>query len=75
MQSKPADTIGKRRVNTFLVLAIIATVATVIACLVIVFLRKRIDLVICLFKEAGKAATDMPLLLFEPILVSSKFRM
>lgn len=55
--------------NTFLVLAIVATVATVIICIVIVFLRKRIHLVIALFKEAGKAASDMPLLLFEPVLV------
>lgn len=70
MQSNPPDSIGKRRANTFLVMAIIATVATVIACLVIIFLRKRVHLVICLFKEAGKAATDMPLLLFEPIFVS-----
>lgn len=39
----------------------------------IIFMRKRIKLVIVLFKEAGKAAAHMPLLLFEPILVNKCF--
>lgn len=63
------DTIGKRRIKTFLVLAIVSTVITVILVIAIVLLRKRIKLVIVLFEEAGKAAASMPLLLFEPILV------
>lgn len=61
--------IGKRRKTTLLVLAIIATIITIGVSLMILVLRKRIQLVIRLFKEAGKVVTRMPLLLFEPILV------
>lgn len=63
------DIIGKRRIRTFLVLAIISTIITVILILTVLFMRKRIKLVIVLFEEAGKAATSMPLLLLEPVLV------
>jgi hypothetical protein len=42
----------------------------VIVLLVILVMRKRIKLVIQLFKEAGKAINSMPLLLLEPLLVS-----
>jgi solute carrier family 44 protein 1 (choline transporter-like protein) len=42
----------------------------VIVLLVILVMRKRINLVIQLFKEAGKAVNSMPLLLLEPLLVS-----
>lgn len=63
--------IEKRRTSTLLVFAIIATIVTIVVCLVILVLRKRIHLVIRLFKEAGKVVTTMPLLLFEPILVCS----
>lgn len=38
--------------------------------LVILVMRKRIKLVIQLFKEAGKAINSMPLLFLEPLLVS-----
>lgn len=61
--------IGKRRTTTLLVLAIIATIVTFGVLLMIFVLRKRIQLVIRLFKEAGKVVSKMPLLLFEPILV------
>lgn len=61
--------IGKRRISTLLVLAIIATIVTIGVSLMILVLRKRIQLVIRLFQEAGKVVTKMPLLLFEPILV------
>ena len=57
------------RENTYMIAAIIATIVAVIITLVIILMRKRIKLVIELFKEAGKAISDMPLLLFEPILV------
>lgn len=67
------DTIGKRRVRTFLILASISTVITVILIIMIIFMRKRIKLVIILFEEAGRAAVSMPLLLFEPILVGEDF--
>ena len=42
----------------------------VIVLLVILVMRKRIKLVVQLFKEAGKAINSMPLLLLEPLLVS-----
>jgi solute carrier family 44 (choline transporter-like protein), member 1 len=57
------------RAMTYLVAAIIATVVSVAITLVIIVMRKRVKLVIELFREAGKALSDMPLLLFEPLLV------
>ena len=63
------DSIGQRRTNSYLAFAIVATIITIIICLVIFVLRKRIKLVIELFKEASKALAHMPLLLLEPILV------
>lgn len=57
------------REKTYLVAAIIVTVVSVIIFLIIIVMRKRVKLVIELFKEAGKAISDMPLLLFEPFLV------
>lgn len=51
-------------------MAVIATVAAVIIILVILVMRKRIALVVQLFKEAGKALQSMPLLMFQPIWVS-----
>lgn len=60
------------REKTYLIAAIVATLVTVGITLMIVFMRKRVRLVIELFREAGKAIADMPLLLFEPILVSLK---
>lgn len=53
----------------FLGLACAFTIITIVLTLTVIFLRKRIKLVIVLFKEAGKAAASMPLILFEPILV------
>jgi hypothetical protein len=44
----------------------------VIVLLVILVMRKRIKLVIQLFKEAGRAINSMPLLLLEPLLVSDR---
>ena len=38
--------------------------------LVVLVMRKRIDLVVSLFREAGKAIHAMPLLLFQPIWVN-----
>ena len=35
-------------------------------------MRKRIDLVVSLFREAGKSVHSMPLLLFQPIWVNSR---
>lgn len=61
------------REKTYLVSAIISTVVTVVITLIIIFMRKRVKLVIELFKEAGKAISDMPLLLIEPLLVGLNF--
>lgn len=66
------DSIGKRRTQSFLAFAIITTIVTIAICLIIFALRKRINLVIELFKEAGKAVSDMPILLFEPVLVKNE---
>lgn len=74
-QSKQAEVneFSKRKTTSFLVYAIVATIATICICLVILVLRKRIKLVIQLFKEAGKAVASMPLLLAEPIIVRFNF--
>lgn len=63
------DELSKDRNSANLAYAIIGTIFTIIVCLVIFVMRKRIKLVIQLFEEAGKAITNMPLLLLEPILV------
>ena len=44
----------------------------VILLLIILVLRKRIALVVQLFKEAGKAVQAMPLLILQPLWVSIK---
>lgn len=69
-QAGHTDSINQRRTTSYLAFAIVTTIITVIIWLVIFVLRKRIQLVIELFKEAGKAIGSMPILLFEPILVS-----
>lgn len=66
---KKRDSQDYERVTTYLVAAIVATLITIVVSLVIFGMRKRVKLVIQLFKEAGKALTDMPLLLIEPLLV------
>ncbi|XP_037916936.1 choline transporter-like protein 1 isoform X2 [Hermetia illucens] len=60
--------VPEERNRTYLILAIIVTVALVCISLIILALRDRIKLVIQLFKEAGKALISMPALLFEPLL-------
>jgi solute carrier family 44 protein 1 (choline transporter-like protein) len=59
------------KVMTYLVSAIIATCITVVILFMLLIMRKRIKLVVELFKEAGKALSDMPVLLFEPLLVNN----
>lgn len=61
------------REQTYLIAAIISTVVAFCISLLIIVMRKRVKLVIELFKEAGKALSDMPLLLLEPLLVSWKY--
>lgn len=60
-----------QRQKTYLISAIISTCVTIGITLLIIVMRKRVRLVIELFREAGKAISDMPLLLIEPLLVSS----
>lgn len=55
--------------NIALGFTITLNIFTIIVIATIIYLRKRIKLVIILFKEAGKAATSMPLLLVGPVLV------
>lgn len=68
-QKKKQELPDHERVSTYLVAAIIATIATIVISLVIFVMRKRVKLVIQLFKEAGKALSDMPMLLLEPLFV------
>lgn len=56
------------RNTTYLFASILSTCVTIVICLVIFFMRSRVSLVICLFKEAGKALSDMPSLIFEPLV-------
>lgn len=60
---------------TYFGFAIGSTVVTVLVIIMVIALRKRVKLVIQLFKEAGKAILSMPLLLFEPIIVRKKLNM
>ncbi|XP_023339526.1 choline transporter-like protein 1 [Eurytemora carolleeae] len=57
---------SQAEVNYFLAGAIIATVVTAVILLILLVLRKRIQLVVQLFKEAGAAVHAMPLLVFAP---------
>ncbi|XP_056632052.1 choline transporter-like protein 1 [Diorhabda sublineata] len=60
--------VDARKTYTYLVFAILTTIATVIISLIIFVMRKRIELVVQLFEESGKAIAAMPILLFQPIL-------
>ncbi|XP_058454180.1 choline transporter-like protein 1 isoform X1 [Malaya genurostris] len=66
--AKEASEGTKMRINNYLYYAIAATVATILVYLVILVMRKRIKLVVQLFREAGKAISNMPFLLLEPIV-------
>ncbi|XP_063437739.1 choline transporter-like protein 1 [Mytilus trossulus] len=51
----------------WLIGSICGTTIMIIVLLILLIMRKRIGLVVELFKEAGKAIKDMPLLIFQPI--------
>lgn len=72
---KKKDPPDFERITTYLIAAILSTCVTVVITLVIFIMRKRVSLVIQLFKEAGKALTDMPALLFEPLVVCTMKRL
>jgi len=59
---------AKAEVNYWAIGAIIATFVLIAVLLVLLVMRKRIALVVTLFKEAGKAVHAMPLLVLLPLL-------
>ncbi|KAF5304006.1 hypothetical protein FQA39_LY01791 [Lamprigera yunnana] len=59
--------LGTRRTGSYLAFAIIATIVTICVLLIVLVLRKRVKLVIQMFKEAGKAIGSMPLVLLQPV--------
>lgn len=63
------DDFEQGKVQSFLVFAFAASIVTVIIVLIIFVMRKRINLLVRLFKEAGKAVRKMPILLIQPLLV------
>ncbi|KAK3091614.1 hypothetical protein FSP39_021199 [Pinctada imbricata] len=57
---------AQESVQTWLIFSSIATGITVIILLILLIMRKRISLVVQLFKEAGKAIKCIPLMLLQP---------
>lgn len=53
--------------QAYLIYAIILSTVTVITILIVLVMRKRIALVMQLFREAGKAVYAMPVLLLQPV--------
>ncbi|XP_070497911.1 choline transporter-like protein 1 [Chironomus tepperi] len=61
--------VGKPETKSgFLIPAILFTIMTILAIILLYWFRKRIRLVAQLFKEASKALIDIPTILFEPVL-------
>ncbi|CAG2106593.1 unnamed protein product [Medioppia subpectinata] len=54
-------------VDQWFVAGIAASVLTVVFIFIVTVMRKRIKLVAILFREAGKAISDMPFLLLQPV--------
>lgn len=63
-----SDEEDKAKPYGFLILAAVLAIFALVLGIVIYFFRKRIRLVIQLFKEASKALVDVPSLTFEPLL-------
>lgn len=61
----------KQKSDVYFSFAVISTIITLLLICIIIAMRKRIKLVVQLFSEAGKAISAMPLLLPQPILVST----
>jgi len=59
---------SEEEVMYFLIGAIVSTIVLVLVLLILFILRKRINLVIHLFQEAGHAVHAMPLLVLVPLL-------
>lgn len=73
-EEKFVGEIETQRTSSYLAFSIIATIISVCIVLLILVMRKRIQLVIQLFKEAGKAVAAMPLLLFQPVIVRMTYK-
>ena len=67
-----ADT--EKEVRDWLIIAIVVSIVSVIILLILLVLRKRIKLVVQLFKEAGKAVQCMPFILIQPFWVRKQYR-
>lgn len=58
--------------QSWMVMGIIFSIFWLVLLCVVIFLHRKIQLVIQILKEATKAAIAMPLLIFTPVLVSMK---
>lgn len=63
------DDFEQGMVKSFLVFAIASTIVCIMVILIIIVMRKRINLLVRLFKEAAKAVKKMPFILFQPLVV------
>lgn len=68
-----ADDDDEENKQVFMIMAIIFSISWLVLFFVIVFMFRKIQLVIQLLKEATKATFDMPTLMFVPIFVSLVF--
>ncbi|PIK45519.1 hypothetical protein BSL78_17623 [Apostichopus japonicus] len=59
--------VENKNIRTHLIYAGAASALTVLILLILLVMRKRIALVVALFKEAGKVIASIPLLLLQPI--------
>ncbi|XP_071836261.1 choline transporter-like protein 1 [Apostichopus japonicus] len=59
--------VENKNIRTHLIYAGAASAVTVLILLILLVMRKRIALVVALFKEAGKVIASIPLLLLQPI--------
>ncbi|XP_046356995.1 choline transporter-like protein 1 [Haliotis rufescens] len=68
LQEKVVKTTAMQaKVDTWMVYASVASVIAIIVFLLVIFLWKRIKLVVQLFKEAGSVFESIPLLLIQPV--------
>ncbi|XP_044756952.1 choline transporter-like protein 1 [Coccinella septempunctata] len=68
IQTDLLPVVESRKKDTHLAFAIASTVITALVLLVILVLRKRVQIVVQLFKESGKAVAAMPALIVLPVL-------
>lgn len=61
-----------RKIKTYFIFALIGSFVTILISIFLFVLRKRIDLMITIFEESGKAICNMTILFFQPMLVRTK---